>query len=135
MREQLLQIGTRSLYFGALGEQLPCGITSPFVALLPAYTPAECATAAAMAPDLVKAGCVEICCVGEHAEALHDQLDDIVEDMGAFHVVTTFHVGEDDASEYFVIAAGGASACLLAFVSPHPSLVSRLRALAEGMLA
>lgn len=135
MREPCLQVGTRSLYFGALGEQLPLGITSPFVALLPAYTAAECAAAADIIPALIKARCVEICCVGERAELLHDQLDDIVEDMEAVHVVTTFHAGEDDASEYFMFAAGAAAACLLAFVSPHPSLVARLRALAEGMLA
>ena len=135
MQEQRLQFEARSMCFGELGGQLPIGILSPFVALIPAFTVEECATAVKIAPSLVRSGCAEICCVGERAEALHDLLDSIIEDMEAFHVVPTFHVNEDDACEYFMFAAGGAAASLFALISPYPSLVSRLLALAEGMLA
>jgi hypothetical protein len=68
---------------------------------------------------LLQIGCRELCCVGPEAEALHDELDQIVEAEDALDVTTTWHTELLDACEYFVWAAGGARSPLVAVVSDH----------------
>lgn len=135
MREPCSRIGARTIAFGVVGGEMPVGMSSPFVVLIPAFTVEECAAAARAAPALVSSGCVEMCCVGTRSAVLHDLLDDVIEDMGALHVVTTGHEAEDDACDYFMFAAGGAATSLFALVLSHPPLVARLQAIMDEMLA
>jgi hypothetical protein len=99
--------------------------------MLPAYDE-DLDASAAIAADLVDLGCAEICCVGPRAEELHDSIDGIVEDKGALHVVTTWHVGLEEGSEYFVDAAAGRPFLLMGLVADHPDLAAALRRMAFG---
>jgi hypothetical protein len=118
--------GNRTLVISSLGASLDHSIQRPFVTLLPAFNPLERQQAEAMTKSLIDLGCVEFCCVGLEAERLHDALDEIIEATGALEVVTTWHGGPTDACEYFLYAAAGGRANLLALISSHPELQAML---------
>ncbi len=124
---QKYEFQNRVVYFGSPKSSIPANFAPPFAALLPAYNKLELLEAEAIIIALLEAGCIEFCCVGSDAESLHDFIDCVVEDRAAFDVVTTFHLDEIDASEYFLFAAGGGIKSLLALVSSHPKLVSILQ--------
>jgi hypothetical protein len=127
MTLQRHEFDNRVIYFGSPQTHLPIGLMPPFAVLLPASNKAELSEAAVITTTLLDAGCIEFCCVGSEAESLHDSIDCIIEDRAAFEVVTTFHLDEMDACEYFLFAAGGGVKSLLALVSSHPKLVSILQ--------
>jgi len=101
-------------------------VRPPFVTLLPAFNETERRQADAIIGFLLARGCVEVCCVGPEAEQLHDSIDAIVESVGYLDMVTTWHTDYSDAFEYFLFAAGGGSAMLVAVVASHPDLVALL---------
>lgn len=111
----------------ALGPAGTATPAPPFVALVPAFDPAERRVVETAANDLIDGGCVEFCCVGPESEMLHDALDDLIERKGTLEVVTTWHVDVADACDYFLFGASAGRAALLALVSAHPELVSALQ--------
>lgn len=113
--------GNRKLIISGFGESLE-PIQAPFVTLLPAFNAAERHQAEAKAELLLTLGSVALCCVGPEAEQLHDALDVIMEARGALEVVTIWHEDLADACEYFLYAAAGASATLLALIASHPKV-------------
>jgi len=121
--------GARSLAIvspEALDEVGPA-VSAPFVAMLPAAEESDARGAASLAGDLVRMGCVEICCVGPNAETVHDSVDEVVEDLGALDVVTTWHVDMDEGCQYFISTAGGRPGWLLAILAERSDLASLLR--------
>ena len=116
----------RTLSFLSLDQSPSVWLSHPLATLLPAFNEGERRQAEARVDLLMDRGCVEFCCVGLQAELLHDSIDEIVEKKGAFEVVTTWHTDYTDASEYFLLAAGGKSPTLLALVTSHPELVALL---------
>jgi hypothetical protein len=120
-------LGERRVYLGAPDELLPDELTAPFIVLVPAFDRDERDAVERGADDLLERGCVELCCVGPESEALHDALDSTLEDRGFLHVVTTWHTDATDACEYFLFAAGGGRAPLLALVARHAELIELLK--------
>ncbi|MGK3985804.1 hypothetical protein WME99_22345 [Sorangium sp. So ce136] len=118
--------GNRKLVISSLGASADHSIQRPFVTLLPAFNPPERQQAEAITKDLIDLGCVEFCCVGHEAEQLHDALDNIIEARNALEVVTTWHEEPSDACEYFLYAAAGGRANLLALLLSHPELQAML---------
>lgn len=57
--------------------------------------------------DLMEHGCRWFTCFGSHAEAVHDDIDDLIVRHGYDGVVTTYHSDETekDAAEFFVNVA------------------------------
>ncbi|MES2822753.1 MAG: hypothetical protein V4732_04055 [Pseudomonadota bacterium] len=124
---QKYEFQNRIIYFGSPQASVPVDFTPPFAVLLPASNRLDLLEAEAIIVALLETGCIEFCCVGSEAELLHDSIDSLIEDRAAFDVVTTFHLDEIDACEYFLFAAGGGVKSLLALVASHPKLVSRLQ--------
>ncbi|MGK3968045.1 immunity 53 family protein [Sorangium sp. So ce1667] len=122
----LTPAGSRKLVITSLGAPADHALQRPFVTLLPAFNPPERQQAEAITKDLIELGCVELCCVGPEAEQLHDALDSIIEANDALDVVTTWHEEPTEACEYFLYAAAGGRAHLLALVLSHPELQSML---------
>ena len=120
--------GSRKLVISSPGASADYSIQRPFVALLPAFNASEREQAEAITKDLIDLGCVELCCVGPEAEQLHDALDSIIEAGNALEVVTTWHEDPMDACEYFLHAAAGGRANLLALILSHPALQAMLEA-------
>lgn len=120
--------GNRKLVISSLGASADHSIQGPFVTLLPAFNPPERQQAEAITKDLIELGCVEFCCVGPEAEQLHDALDIIIEAINALDTVTTWHEDPTDACEYFLHAATGGRANLLALILSHPELQAMLEA-------
>lgn len=116
----------RKLTITSVGAPAGHSIQPPFVALLPAYSAPERHQVEGLARELIKTGCVEFCCVGPEAERLHDALDEIIETEGALDVVTTWFEDSKEASEYFLHAAAGGRANLLALIHSHPELQALL---------
>jgi hypothetical protein len=119
----------RSVLIAGLMETLPAAITRPFSALLPAYGEQEISECVRLVAGLLDLGCNEISCVGSRAEELHDLIDEVVEDREQFDVVTTFDTEAEEACEYFLFTAGAGESALLAMVSDHPEIVSRLESI------
>ncbi|WP_437833679.1 DUF7684 family protein [Sorangium sp. So ce1153] len=114
--------GNRKLVISAMGASADHSLQRPFVTLLPAFNPSERQRAEAITKDLIDLGCVEFCCVGHEAEQLHDAIDNIIEARNALEVVTTWHEEPSEACEYFLHAAAGGRAHLLALILSHPEL-------------
>jgi hypothetical protein len=130
-KSRVLRSG-RTLRVTALEAPPPASRSrGPFVALLPAFDVSERERSEILASLLLQLGCIEICCVGRDAELLHDTLDGMLEERGALDVVTTWHAGEAEAVEYFLFAAGGGAATLLALTAEHPALTTLLNSQAE----
>ncbi|WP_438007156.1 hypothetical protein WME89_53040 [Sorangium sp. So ce321] len=123
----LTPAGSRKLVITSLGAPADHAIQRPFVTLLPAFNPSERQQAEAITMNLIDLGCVELCCVGPEAEQLHDALDSIIEVSSALDVVTTWHEDPTDACEYFLHAAAGGRAHLLALILSHPELQAVLQ--------
>lgn len=127
MATRLLTLsGGRSLVLGSLHMPVDNSLRRPFAALVPAFDAEEQQKVETLVGTLLDLGCIELCCVGPQAEQLHDTLDEIVEAKGALDVVTTWHVDDADACEYFLFAAGGKPPTLLALISSHPELAAVL---------
>jgi hypothetical protein len=118
--------GNRKLIITSVGVPADHSIQPPFVMLLPAYSAPERQQVEALTKELISLGCVELCCVGPEAELLHDALDEIIEAEDALQVVTTWIEDPSDASEYFLHAAAGGRANLLALIHSHPELQAML---------
>lgn len=116
----------RRLIIGHPNDPWSDALSDSFVALLSAFDAADLRHAEVIAGRLLARGCLEFCCVGPAAEQLHDLLDGLVEDLGAFDVVTTWEVDPIEACEYFLFAAAGKPSTLLALVAAHPDLVASL---------
>lgn len=124
-------IGARSLAIvapEALGEVAP-DASGPFAAMLPAVEDSDALGAPSLAGELVRMGCVEICCVGPHAETVHDLVDEVVEDLDALSVVTTWHQDMSEGCEYFISTAGARPALLIAIVAERDDLANLLRSM------
>ena len=121
----------RRLIIAGLEVPLELHVQRPFAALLPAYDTVEARQAEDAAERLIELGCVEFCLVGPQAELVHDALDEIIEARGALDVVTTGHCDALEGCEYFLFAAGGRTAGLLAVTSPHAELESMLEKVAR----
>jgi hypothetical protein len=80
---------------------------------------------------LLEIGCVEFCCSGLNAEALHDSLDEIIEATEHHEVVTTFFEDDQEACEYFLNVSGGLNLGLVALIANQPILMSKLLSEAE----
>lgn len=104
------------------------GGAHPFAALVAAFNRAEVTEAESLAPRLLDAGCVEICCVGSEAEAAHDAIDAVIEDREAVDVLTTFDADVSEGCAYFLDLSGGECARLIAVVGDHPEVEAELRA-------
>lgn len=108
------------------GLKLPLEITKPFVMLVPAYDLVERKQIEAIVISLINLGCIEICCVGPEATALHEALDTIMIDCNAEHVITTSDIAEAEVIDYFLWTAGENPSSLLALVSSHPELITAI---------
>ena len=95
--------------------------------MLPAFDCREREISRIISIDLLDAGCLEFCCLGEEAENLHDELDEIIEIKGLSSIITTWHDDIQDACEYFVNASGGGADCLVGLMEEHGLVVSELR--------
>jgi hypothetical protein len=126
-----IAFGTRVLLLANMASTLDSDMLTragAFVTLFPAYTPEESNEAVERSALLMQLGCKEFCCAGPGADLLHDRLDALLEDAGELEVVTTAILDEEEACEYFVLAAdGGEAKALLALVSDHPALEGLLR--------
>lgn len=122
----------RKLIISTLSASSSDSLQRPFVTLLPAFNAAERQRAEAMTKGLLDLGGVEFCCVGPEAEQLHDALDEFIEERGTLDVVTTWHEDLTDACTYFLYAAAGGQAHLLALISSHPELQAMLEEEARG---
>lgn len=114
--------GGRKLTFDSVAGLGEIAIQPPFVALLPAYCLTDRQQGEVVASRLISSGCVEFCCVGPEAEVLHDALDAVIEGEGALDVVTTWVGDPMEACEYFLHAAAGGCANLLALTQCHVDL-------------
>ncbi|MFN0061481.1 MAG: hypothetical protein ACKVPX_03040 [Myxococcaceae bacterium] len=104
----------------------------PFAVMLPAYDEIQRTMSEREAQRLIDVGCVDFCCAGPEAETLHDRLDALLESQGRLDAVTTWHVDERDACEYFLFAAGATELPLLALVGAEPRLRRALEAEARA---
>jgi hypothetical protein len=127
MNSETVRFHNRSITFVTPQFDRLDSIAVPFAALLLASNKVERLDAQRIAATLLDFGCSEFCCMGEEAKELHDFLDDLIEDLGRFEVVTTFHLDATEACEYFLYAAGGGIESLLAVILSHPYLVSKLK--------
>lgn len=128
----LLQ-GGRRLILRSPREPLGPIESGPFAAMLPAFDRHDRDASTAVVAHLVDLGCIEFCCVGPEAEALHDAIIDwVIEDKNALHVVTTWHDNQTEGGEYFLYAAGGRPPVLLGLVADHPELVAVLQRVASA---
>jgi len=109
-----------------LGSEIPHYPVGEYAFLLPAFDETECGVVLAAVPSLLLSNCVQLCCVGAKAEALHDAIDDLLADKGKHHILTTYDADLEEACEYFVYAAGMSVAHLVALVAEHPLLISKL---------
>jgi hypothetical protein len=119
--------GNRRLVFSSVAAGADHAVQAPFATLVPAYDASEREEAEVAMKVLIGLGCVEFCCVGPEAELLHDAFDEIIEAEGALDVVTTWMEDPSEASEYFLRAAGGGQANLVALVLSHPELQAKLK--------
>lgn len=118
--------GSRTLVISAVGAPLSSAVQPPFATLLPAYNAEERERAVLATTALMRAGCVDFCCVGPEADLLEDAIDEIVEDAGELDVVTVACEDATEAIEYFLLAAAGGSGGLLALIEEHPELQQTL---------
>lgn len=117
----------RQLTMLELQESVSIATKAPFAALLPAFQLSERTVVIELFQSLLRAGCIEFCCVGPEAELLHDELDILLEAQNALDVITTWHLEAAEACEYFIWAAGGGRTDLLALTSTHSELSELLR--------
>lgn len=104
-----------------------------FVSLIPAFTPEDEDSARAVVASLVQRGCIEVCFVGPRAEVTHDEIDSVVEDLGAINVVTTWDTDVTEGVEYFLKWAGGGALQLLGLVAGHDPVRRPLLTMASGL--
>lgn len=102
--------------------------------LLPAYTLVEKELSFSLATSLAALNCVEICSLGPLASELEDDLDFMLERDGSIDIATTSFHNSQEALEYFLFAAGGASSslCLVAAVEGHADLTETIVSLAAS---
>lgn len=102
-----------------LGEELP-PLAHPFGVLVDADDDSwsDSRFRADWIPKLLDAGCRYVVCFGEHSEALHDLIDDIVTAGGEESVLTTWHDDEapEDVVEFFTDVVGRAMATTVILV-------------------
>jgi hypothetical protein len=70
---------------------------------------------------LLVGGCTLFVCVGRGAEDLHDEIDEIREELGYLHVLTTFH-GSEQADDVVALLNSVEPASVLALVEPASGL-------------
>lgn len=128
----IVNSGARKVHIGALLDEIPAELSSPFAALLPAFEERERELAKMRTADLLAKGCSEICCLGPESETLHDAIDSLIEQGDSPSVVTTWHTDIADACEHLIYAAGGGGISLLALVASHPEVVALLEQVALG---
>lgn len=116
--DRLLQVLSLTADFAMSDSKFDRG----FVALIPAFTREDEDVARAVVPSLVRGGCIEVCCVGPRAEVVHDEIDCVVEDLSALHVVTTWDEHVAEGVEYFLQWAGGGAMQLLGLVAGHETV-------------
>ncbi|MEF9388677.1 hypothetical protein V4890_24095 [Ralstonia solanacearum species complex bacterium KE056] len=124
---ETLQLEGKIIFCSSLDDSILENIASPFVALLPAYDGNERTKVKSLVPLLLKRKCEQLCCVGLESEVLHDEIDDMLEELGMTDVVTTHHLDVTDACDYFIFAAGAFSTSLMAMVADHLDVVSALK--------
>jgi hypothetical protein len=110
-------------------------ISAPFAAMLASFAAEDVQLAERVVPQLVRLGCIEICCVGPESERTHDAVDCIVEDMGAIGVVTTWDDDVIEGCNYFVETAGGQTSNLLALVEDFPDVALSLARVTKQVTA
>lgn len=134
MENQVLSLADgRKIVVAAFAESVAIDLPGPFVVLLPAARIDDFKRVGVIVDALIAQGCVEVCCVGQAAERMHDQIDMSIETSGNPEVVTTWFSDEYDACEYVLFAAGGGAYSLLAMVLERPDLVDILKASANGL--
>src|SRR5262245_21874500 len=84
----------RLVVIGPTEVEVLTGLSSPFVMLLVGVHEAPGDVQKHLVDAAVASGCVEFCCIGDHAEALHDYVDSLLERRGIIDVVTTWHSDE-----------------------------------------
>jgi len=103
-----------------------------FAVLLPVDSDSAKEIALRCGRRFVELGCKEFCCVGSLAADTEDELDCLLEDEGRTDIVTTSFDHEEDAAEYFLFAAGGATFHrLVAMVEGRADLSARLTLLLD----
>lgn len=85
----------------ALGELL----STPFILLLVSSDDEDRRAVSAATPRLINKHCLEVCCVGENARELEDEVDFLIESDEAFEIVTTSFTDHLEAAEYLATTA------------------------------
>jgi hypothetical protein len=121
-QRRLLVIGPTEV--GALS-----GLSSPFVMLLVGVQKDPDDAQRQLIDSAVASGCIEFCCIGDHAETLHDYVDSVLEGRGIVDVVTTWHSDEplEEALFYFAKLAGGRPPTLVAVVDNDAGIMNGIR--------
>ncbi|HNN97411.1 MAG TPA: hypothetical protein PKI03_34320 [Pseudomonadota bacterium] len=105
-------------------------LNNPFAILLPAETSTPGPQQKRMIGVAIAHGCVEFCCIGRYAEALHDSIDAMLEERELFNVVTTWHMNEplEESIHYFINLAGSKPPTLVAVFDQACELQQLLQA-------
>jgi hypothetical protein len=126
-----LRDGRTLIVVSMLDDRASLPLQAGFVTMLPALSASDLAEGPKLVDELVDRGCAEFCCVGPKSGELHDAIDWVLDDKQANDVATTWVPDVAEASDYFILAAGGKPGCLLAFASDYPELRAALRAAAS----
>lgn len=121
-----IKFGEREVLVGSLDDISDIGVFAPFAILLWISNQDDIDKALVLSKDLLSLGCVDFSCLGFQAEKLNDQLDEILEDLGALSVVTTWYEDSNEGCEYFLFAAGAQKLHLVALGSQNVELVNTL---------
>ena len=124
MKTEVVLFSSDRVLFITSKELIVAGRSLPYAAMLPAFQSSD--VTEELVTQLLSTGCIDICCVGPNAESVHDNVDDFRERNGFAVIATTWHADTDDACEYFIHAAGGRLPLLIAVVSKHPDVCSKL---------
>jgi hypothetical protein len=127
--KDLLVSQRRLLVIGPTDVEALSGLSKPFVMLLVGVCQDPDDAQRQLIDSAVASGCIEFCCIGDHAEALHDYIDSVLEGRGIVDVVTTWHSDEplEEALFYFANLAGGKPSTLVAAVDNDAGLVNEIR--------
>lgn len=131
MTLHMAKFGAREITLALLSDVLSIEKKEEFVALVPAFDRKDIDKVVNAVGRMIERGCMEICCVGEKAELMHEELDGLIEEKGFLHVVTTWHVDPREGCEYFLYGAGGQSYALYGFVSDRKDILAALSLVSE----
>jgi hypothetical protein len=109
-----------------ISEDMKKRLKIPFATLV--YTDVELVgyTINQLIKELIDLGCVEFCCIGPYADSLHDLIDMLIEDLEAYHIVSTADLNPIEGIDYFINTAGRRLNCLLVIAPGDNSIISEI---------